>query len=829
MTLACYHCGQTVPKNSSYALNINGANHAMCCPACVAVAECIQQAGLSDYYRLRSDNPDTPKTDKADFTLFNNTAVLRRFSEYKADRWHSRLSLSGIHCAACTWLIEHHLIQLDGVDRIDVNLQNAVAHIVWNPQQTSMSEIMAAIQELGYQPLPDSPDQRQQLLRDELSKNLRRLGLAGIGMMQVGMVAIGLYAGDFQGIDNATRDLLRYFSLIITTPILLYSGQPFFKGAWRSVKARAPGMDVPVSLALIAAYLASVYATMFGLEHVYFDTVSMFIFFLLLSRYLQARLRLGQFHQAQLLPEAARLINTTAANSDSQPPFRWQAIAELVPGDRIFIPPGEIIPADGIVTAGSSRIETSAFNGEFLPQSVTQGCQVLAGSGNIEASLEIEVTASAENSSLNAMQKLLAKAQSEKPHFAQLADRLASRFVIAVILVALISFAYWAQFDLERAFIIALSVLVVSCPCALSLATPTTYAAAITALRRRGIVLRNSLILERLKKLNVAVFDKTGTLTLGRARIESIEWLSPQNEAQQKEILAIAAAMEADSTHPLAQAFKTESENTVSLSTITIFAGEGIQAKLAGLRYRIGKAAFCEKLQTIPTSTTAKQHTGSEVLLVNENQALARFWIADQIRPGAAELISAFASAKMSCQLLSGDRAAAVDALANKLNINHALSECSAANKVAHIQQLQSQGKTVLMLGDGVNDAPVMACADVSIAMSAASDLTRNQADVLLISDSLSQVQTLFDFAQATRHILRQNIFWALLYNGTAIPLAAMGLIAPWLAAIGMSASSLIVVLNALRLNRVRAKNKTNIDRTATALESQLSSNRMAN
>ncbi|MEX1665453.1 heavy metal translocating P-type ATPase [Zhongshania arctica] len=789
----CYHCGENVPASLTLSIEIEGKQRAMCCRGCLAVAQCILGSGLNDYYRFRSDNPATPDSRDEDYSLYDNPGVLADFSHALDDsgtRQESRLSVAGLHCAACAWLIENRLQRLPGIESVSVHLQNALVTIRWRRDEIKMSEIMIAIHQLGYQALPYSPANRDQHLQEELDGLLRRLGLAGIGMMQVGMVAIGLYAGDFQGMDDTTRNLLRYFSLAVATPVLLYSAQPFFRGAWRSLKAGQPGMDVPVSLALVAAFTASVLATLQQQEHVYFDTVSMFTFFLLLSRYLQAKVRQTQTSNTVLLPLAARKITQAGDNS-----YQWLPLKDLQRGDIISVVPGETIPIDGRVLRGQSSVETSAFNGEFLPVQVAIGSTVLAGSGNIDGSLDIEVTATASQSSIVQMEALLEQAHAAKPKFAQLADRLASHFVSAVILLALASYLYWLQHSPEQAFIIALSVLVVSCPCALSLATPTTFTAAVSSLRRDGIVLRSTQTLEALHKVDRVIFDKTGTLTLGKPHIQSSHYYQDNHE----QIMRIAAALEQHSNHPVAEAFRRPSNiDLPEVHKLSIYAGEGIAANIDGESYRIGQGGFCIPLADLPSLEQEANNT--EVYLVSSKGPLARFILEDSLRPEAAALVSEIRDQGIAITILSGDKNQAVAKIANTLNIPDYHGEFSAAAKLEAIHRYQAAGERVLMVGDGINDAPILSAADMSIAMSSASALTRNQADVSLLDNSLSAVSTLFATAKRSRRLLKENIGWALLYNLTSLPLAAVGLVPPWLAAIGMSTSSLVVVLNALRI-----------------------------
>ncbi|CAA0090527.1 Copper-exporting P-type ATPase [Zhongshania aliphaticivorans] len=796
MSLDCYHCGEPLPSGVNFHVVVNGQPKQVCCRGCQAVAECILSAGLDDYYRLRSSVADTPSDSNEDFSRYDDPVLIETFSHREEQYWVSRFNIGGLRCAACAWLIEHHLQGIDGVASVTVHLQNAVATVKWNPDCIPVSQLFRHFNTLGYQALPWSAANRDKQIHDEMDGLLRRLGIAGIGMMQAGMVAIGLYAGDFQGIEQSTSTLLRVFSLIVTTPVLLYSAQPFFKNAWRSLRHWHPGMDVPVSIALAAAYLASLLATVRQGEHVYFDTISMFTFFLLLSRYLQLRVSQHQ-HSQPCLPISARQITLLGSNE-----FAWTPVQSLEVGDLISIHPGETIPIDGIIRRGQSDIENSAFSGEFIPEQGQPGTAVMAGCGNIDGNIDLEVTATAANSAWTKIDQLLEQAQSNKPLAAQLADRLSSQFVMLVLLVSGLSFAYWHNHDGGSAFLIALSVLVVSCPCALSLATPASYTAAIKALRQNGILLSNGRALEQLKNISHIIFDKTGTLTEGRPHILACHLFGNSNK---QEILRIAASLEQLSQHPIAHAFALKQEHALELKNGQVSSGAGVSATINGREYRIGSAKFC-RVEAPPISPHLN------VYLSGQDGLLAHFELTDEIRPDASALIQTLDNSGLNVEVLSGDHSDQVATVSKILNIKNYHSGYSAAQKLDHVKQLQKQGAVVMMVGDGINDAPVIAAADISVAMTSASELTRAQSDVILLENRLSAIIELFNKAKQSRRILLQNLTWALLYNLISLPLAAMGLVPPWLAALGMSLSSLLVVFNALRISATQAPQPSALD-----------------
>ncbi|WP_269620339.1 heavy metal translocating P-type ATPase [Zhongshania sp. BJYM1] len=789
MSEACYHCGEIIPPGASFAVLVDGAPKNLCCRGCQAVAECILNSGLDDYYRLRSTTAISPSDGDDDYCRFDNSELIEEFSKKEGEFWVSRFSVAGLRCAACAWLIEHHLQGIDGVESISVHLQNAVATVKWNPEKLNVSAIFSAFNALGYSALPWSAANRDIQLQEEMDGLLRRLGIAGIGMMQVGMVAIGLYAGDFQGIDDSTRTLLRLFSLLITTPVLLYSAQPFFKNAWRSVRRGHPGMDVPVAIALTAAYLASVVATIRQGEHVYYDTISMFTFFLLLSRYLQLRVAQHQ-HRGTSLPMTARKISKLG---DSK--FEWLPVKALSVGDLISVHAGETLPVDGVIRRGQSSLENSAFSGEFLPTRCGIGDSVMAGSGNIDGNIDVEVTAVTNKTAWAKIAQLLEQAQSTKPAVAQLADQLSSHFVILVMAISGLSFAYWYGHEGGSPFIIALSVLVVSCPCALSLATPASYTAAIKALGKQGVLISNGRVLEQLRNVTHVVFDKTGTLTEGHPHILSCRVFSNMNAETARRI---AATLEQLSQHPIAHAFKREDTGAhpdLQLENGEVVSGAGICGSINGKHYRIGSAAFF--------SIEAHHNSAHlNVYLADDNGVLAHFQLADEIRRDAVALVKNLKRRGLHLEILSGDNSGQVAEIAGMLGIDKYLAGCSAEQKLRQVRQLQTEGAIVMMVGDGINDAPVIAGANISVAMTSASELTRTQADVVLLDNSLLNIAMLFNKAKQSRRILIQNLSWALLYNLLALPLAAMGWVPPWLAALGMSLSSLVVVLNALRIGR---------------------------
>ena len=790
----CFHCGLPVASDSMFEARIGQAMQSFCCPGCQAVAELIDSAGLDRYYRFYQPAGEAIDND-------DRNRVYRVFDEpeFQAQFVHSRnqqeaaaeLLLAGVHCAACVWLVEHFLARQPGVINAQLNFEQQRLTLQWNPQVVSLSHLCELLAKLGYPPQPFTVQQQQQLQQREYHQWLRRLGVAGIGMMQVGMYSVGLYAGDFQSIAENHRDLLRWTSLLITTVVVVYAAGPFFSNAWRGLKQKQPGMDLPVAVAVGLAYLASILATVTGEGEVYFDSIVMVTFLLLGGRFLEMRARHSSARVQQslfnLLPEMVNCLD-----SDGQ--ALLTPLYKLRAGDRIVIKPGEVIAVDGIITEGCSSVDESQLTGEFMPHTRQPGDRVVAGSVNGSSRLLVEVSAVGPDCQLAAIDSLLQQGREHKPGMAQFADRLARVFIVIVLILAALTWLVWQWLDPARAFPAMFAVLVVSCPCALSLAMPTVLTVATRRLRELGILVTRSHVWEQLADIDTVVCDKTGTLTLGRLTISAIR---PVADWSAERCLQLAAALERDSTHPVARAFAHHAgPSTFRITDWHYHPGAGISAEVEGAHWRLGRAGFAA------AAVTAPEQSGQWLLLSRDTAAVCWFRLEDELREDSAAFVAAMQQRQWPVQLLSGDHSDHVGSVASQLGIDCWQAGMTPAAKLAHIRQLQQQGKKVLMLGDGINDVPVLAAADVSIAMADASDLAKTQADCVLTSGRLMAVADLLALAATTRQRVRQNLFWALSYNLGAMPLAAIGLVPPWLAAVGMSLSSLLIVANALRLRR---------------------------
>ncbi len=771
----------------------------MCCPGCEAVAEAIVAGGLESYYRHRTDNSSNPealpRVLQDELELLDRSDVQQRFVETRGDAQQIQLLVEGITCAACGWLIEKRLGQMLGVREATLNLGNHRLTLVWSPDETRLSTLLGELKRIGYAAHPYESDKASERIAEENRLYLRRLGLAGLMFMQVMMATMGLWEEFNQDLSEEMFILLRWVSLLMTTPVVFYSCVPFFQGAVRDLRNRRLTMDVSVSLAIGGAYLAGIWATVTNTGEIYFDSVTMFAFFLLAGRYLERRAR------QRTVESTARLVNllppTAMRLNDSEQAERV-LLDEVRPGDLLEVKPGESIPADGIIMQGVSSVDESALSGEYLPLAKRAGDQVVAGTLNVEGPLRVQVSAVGEQTRLSAIVRLLERAQSDKPRLGQIADQVAQYFLLIVLsCAAIVGAVWWWTVNGETAFWIVLAVLVATCPCALSLATPTALTTATGTFHKLGLLITRGHVLEGLNRVDTVILDKTGTLTEGRMTLERVE---PFDGHDPDQALQWARMLESRSEHPIARAF---GRSVTHAEDVQSYPGRGLEGVCDGRRLRIGKSDFVCELSRQPASAIPDQ-PGQWLMLGDETGPIAWFVLNDRLRTDAHSLIEGLKARGLRVILLSGDHDAVVQRMATELQIEEAIGNASPDDKLARVQQLQAEGAVVLMLGDGVNDVPVLASADISIAMGEASDLAKTNADAVLLSSHLNVLLAALTGAARTRRIMLQNLFWAAAYNAGILPLAALGMVTPAWAAFGMSASSLLVVLNALRLTRLK-------------------------
>ena len=777
----------------------------MCCAGCRAVATLIHNSGLSRYYDFRDALPARPEgeADPGRYAAWDRDAVLDFHS--RADHQGNRtivLVLENVHCAACAWLVRRYLSTFRGVSECRLDVEDGRLRLGFDPGRTPLSELAAALERIGYPPHLDTPDSGIDRDRNERRRMLRYLIVAALGMMQVMSYALANYIGAGE-IDPETEHFFRLVSMLVAVPVALYAGQPFYRSAFNHLRQRHLGLDVPVAAAILLALFSSVLITLFGSGEVYFDSVVMFVFFLLLGRFavMLARQQSGAVHSAlaRALPSQTRRVTDSGTEA--------VGLVELEPGDRVLVADGEIVPADGVVIEGTGSVDESLLTGESRPRRRAPGQPVMAGSLVCGGALQVRVERVGRGTVLSDIVEMLSEARRRRPRLAQFADRAAAWFIALILISTALAAGYWWQIDPSRVIPVVLSMLVVACPCALALGTPTALASATRGLAVDGVLTANPDALERLARVTHVVLDKTGTLT--RPGMEVAEVRVPQGRSED-ESLAVAAALERVSTHPVASAFSGR-DRGLDVESPASSAGAGVSGKIDGRQWWLGRPDW------------VAMHSGAVIeapdagiwLALADDSRSPPTWIRVEapMRDGVDALLEALGKRGLEIVLASGDRAANVDALSEELGIETRHAGQTPGDKLELVERLRSAGATVAMVGDGINDAPVLAGADVSIALAEGAAIARTQADLVVTGEHLGPLARLFIEAPRVRRVIGQNLIWALSYNLSALPLAAAGWVPPWAAAIGMSASSLLVVLNARRLGRSVGSTRSGVPR----------------
>ena len=924
----CFHCGDPVPHPPFYT-DILGSSREMCCMGCQLASQSIVEAGLEQYYLDRSEINRTASlpTQLTRLEAYDHDEIKSQFVYAQDGLSVAELSVNNLRCAACTWLIESRLYEIDGISKCQVNLTNQRMRIVWDETKLPISRILAIINEIGYEAKPYRQDTHEAMLAKHNNKMLLRLGIAALGAMQAMMYAVALYFGEYSGMLILQRDFLRWVSLFVSVPVFFYAGVPFFTSAWSAIRARQVNMDVPVSVALIVTFFASLYATVIGHGQTYYDSVSMFIFFLLAGRYIEHNARLKAatmandlvvvepvlvqkvaedkdsaelvLHQmAQSSGNTAAIINNDVSISQtdmsvnnsrtpaskSPPDFMkgidasvhqvtsriaqdWQRLQSqpatspaagqatqqkqmvtaqsLQVGDIIMIEAGAEIISDGILLSPTATVSQSLLTGEGNLIIKSQGDYVIGGAQNDSQPFMMLVTALPEDSQIGLIDRLMNRALSEKPKLAQQADKLARWFVARILVLSALVFIGWYIVDPSQAIWATVAVLVATCPCALSLATPIALTVATNRLASYGFLTTRGHTLQTLAEITHVAFDKTGTLTYGKPNLLNIELLDfnkQQDAAARKDkLLSIAAALEVGSRHPIAHALLTSAYqlHLPAMQDLIHYPAGGVEAIFDGVQYRIGHIDFaldrmpndgnainvhndkqltidlvshrassavilsCRQVSTLANNTSNDIYSNIADTEGSDTwQALACFYFNDKVRDTAKPMLDNLKALGIESVMLTGDPSPQALIVADSLGMRSAYNGLSPTDKVNHIQQLQTQNAVVLMVGDGINDAPVLAAADVSTSIAGAADLAQVSSDSIILNGQIEAITAAKHIADKTERIIKQNFRWALGYNGIVLLPAIFGYVPPWLAAIGMSLSSLLVVLNALRLKR---------------------------
>jgi Cu2+-exporting ATPase len=797
----CFHCSLPVLDPDRYRVKVDDEWQPVCCRGCEAVAAAILGYGLQGYYAQRTSPAPTAEGggEDEDFRIYDDPEVQRGFVHVGAGgACEAALMLEGLRCTACAWLNESMLGRLPGVLGIVVNATTQRAQLRWDPQRIRLSEILAAVRRIGYRAHPYEVSKQESMQRSEQKQGLWRLFVSGFGMMQVMMYALPVYLAEPGSMTPDIEQLMRWAGLMLTLPVVFYSAGPFFRSAWRDMRLRRMGMDVPVALGIGVAFAASVWSTLSRRGDVYFDSISMFIFLLLCGRYLEMRARHAV---ARSLDYLSRAIPDVALCLDRAGVAQELLVSVLRVGDRVLVRPGERVPTDGVVAEGRSFVDESLLSGESRPVARQTGDSLVGGSTNVANPLVMRVERVGADTIISSIVRLMQRAAAERPKLVTKAERVTGRFVLATLVLAAGAAAAWWFIEPGQALWVAVSILVVTCPCALSLATPVALTVATGRLARQGLIVCRGHVVETLARSTDVVLDKTGTLTLGQLRLKRIHVLADMDEA---DCIRIAAALEQGSTHPIAKALIAAGPQAVAVRNSKHHAGMGVEAELDRCVYRLGHPDFVMAAQKAPVPLRYPTFApGNSIAVLGDgSRCLAVFEFGDMLRPEAAEFIEALRRTGKRVHLLSGDRVEAVARTGAALGIEELAANASPQVKLGYVQALQREGRVVAMIGDGINDAPVIAQANVSIAMGDGAWMSQREADAVLLSGRLGDLRAAFATSTRTLAIIRGNLLWALAYNLTALPLAALGMVTPWMAGIGMSGSSLVVILNSLRLLR---------------------------
>jgi Cu2+-exporting ATPase len=794
----CIHCNLPIPPADLVVDEINGEELHFCCHGCQGVYRIITGAGLKKFYKSREWSEEGVPSGVYD-ARFDETSLASHVIQSNDTCAEIPLIIEGIRCASCVWLLEKILTREAGINAIRINYGTHRAQINFDPRETSPVKIFTAISRLGYMPHPFTSGAAQQAATREQRSLLIRFGTAAFLSMQLMGFSFALYGGYFHGIEPRIEKIIEYFAAAVATPVVFYSGWPFFSGAWRSLCNRAASMDLLISLGAGTAYCYSIFSLFTGGE-VYFDTAAMIITLILLGRLLESSARnrsiSGINKLLQLAPESAQKIFGDKVET--------VASASLHKGDKIIVKPGERIPVDCRIISGTTELDESMITGEPLPVLRQPGDELAAGTLNITTSLTLAVIRPANDSFIARIAQLVEEAQSRIAPIQSLADRVATYFVPAVTFIAAATWIFWRLNGSADAnpLLNAVAVLIVACPCALGLATPTAVLAATANAANRGILFRGGDILEMTARVDTVALDKTGTLTYGRPTVKSV---LPAAGYSEKELLTLACRVEAGSDHPLARSIllccKDAGIDNATPEPVTTIPGRGLRMATDNGEILAGSRLFLEE-NGIAVPAVESEDLSEVYLSLNDN-LYGTFLIHDPVRDDAAKTIDKLHEMGLDTILLTGDHEKTAAQVCNTLSIQDYHANMSPTDKASWVKQQQSAGHRVMMVGDGINDAPALALADIGCAMAGGTDIALETSDLVLTRPNLGRLFEAMHIARKTLRVIKQNLFWAFSYNLITIPLAASGKLAPVWAALAMATSSLFVVSNSYRLGRI--------------------------
>lgn len=809
--VGCFHCGLPISSDADFHSQLDDQNRDFCCFACQSVCEAIYQAGLQGYYQrtpqgvLLAPPPMPPR----DIEMYDLEEVQQDFVRSVGDLRDAHLLVEGIHCAACVWLIERTMTRVPGVAAANVNMAGKRLHLRWDEKRVKLSSLIQRLSQIGYSGVPYDPDVAEGAMKKSNRSTLYRLFFAGFTMMNMNLIAIALYTGADRG---EFVGFFQWLAFALATPTLLYSGFPFFKGAWGGLRNARLTMDLPIALGLTVTYSYSLYATLSGMDEVFFDTVTNLTFVILIGRYLEGMFR----HQAVAATNRLMEMQPRVATVLRDGGEKMVSVRAVQVGERVLVKPGSKVPMDGFVCEGHSSVDESMLSGESMPVSKQAGDSVSAGTINGSGVLVLEVRASSQESTLAKIIRLVEEAQSSKAPIQRIADSIVPWFVLVTLLCATITFYIWSD-NFELALMAATSVLIITCPCALGMATPMSIAVASGLGAKHGILVKNGEVLETLSRVTHFVFDKTGTLTEGKMRVEQV--IVAQGQVEDS-VLSAAASVERYSEHSVARAivqYVEERQISFRSSKVLHFqatAGAGVQAEYAEKLVLIGTADWLERNQValnhelLNPLAQLESQARTCVHLAVAGQHVGVLVLADTLRAESQALVSTLRAAGIGMTLLSGDRQAVADAVARELGGMNVIAEVLPQDKDRVIQQLQQRGECVAMVGDGVNDAPALIRANVGIALGSGTDVSVESADIVLMQNELDKVRQATILSRRTLRTIRQNIGLSFVYNIIMVPLAMMALVTPLMAALTMPISSLLVIGNAARIRNLFKEQK---------------------